>query len=121
MNRAGGHSAVRTIVFVCSVAASIAVVSAQDRPVPRFEAVTIKPQAEFPETRAPQSPTLFSRDYITLQQLIIYAYGMMPHRIVGGPAWMTTDRFQVIAKASATPTRDQMRALVQETSSNDSG
>lgn len=113
MPTAGGHRAVRTIVFVCSVAASVAVLSAQDR-APRFEAVTIKPQSDIPAARAPQSPTLFSRDFITLQQLIIYAYGVLPHRIIGGPSWITSDRFQVMAKASSPPTRAQMQALVQD-------
>lgn len=37
---------------------------------------------------------------VTLQRCIIGAWGVGPNQIVGGPAWLTTDRFQISAKAA---------------------
>ncbi|HWF08980.1 MAG TPA: TIGR03435 family protein [Bryobacteraceae bacterium] len=42
---------------------------------------------------------------VTLQRCIIGAWGVGPSQVVGGPAWLTTDRFDISAKA-AEPTND---------------
>ena len=36
---------------------------------------------------------------VTLQRCIIGAYGVGPHQISGGPAWLDTERFDILAKA----------------------
>ena len=37
---------------------------------------------------------------VTLKRCIMGAYGVGPHQISGGPDWLESDRFQILAKAS---------------------
>lgn len=78
-----------------------------------FETATIKPQGERPPTRPPVVPNLFSRDNITLHQLLVYAYDVPAFRVVGGPSWVQSRHFEVRAKASEAPPPAQMRLMVQ--------
>ena len=51
---------------------------------------------------------------VPLRQLIIRAYGVQPFQIIGGPDWLTSDRFDVVAKApegNATPA--QLNVMLQ--------
>jgi uncharacterized protein (TIGR03435 family) len=56
---------------------------------------------------------------VTLQRCIIGAWGVGPHQIFGGPAWLSTDRFEISAKADQ-PTDDDallnlmLRALLAD-------
>jgi uncharacterized protein (TIGR03435 family) len=105
-----------TLALVMAVAASVATGAARQSLAGdelRFEAATIKPVSELQRGAGPRGLDLFSRNYITLQQLLIYAYERPAYRIVGGPSWVTTDHFDVQAKAGAPPTAPQMHLLVQ--------
>src|SRR5690348_5838631 len=42
----------------------------------------------------------------TMVDLIRTAYGVTDDKVVGGPSWLATDRFDVIAKTSAAATAD---------------
>ena len=49
----------------------------------------------------------------TLLQLITFAYGVPPDRVAGGPSWLDTDRFDILARASE-PVRDPaLRLMLQ--------
>ena len=51
---------------------------------------------------------------ITLRALIRNAYSIDEARIVGGPAWIDADRFDITAKAAGPqPTIDEMRVMLQ--------
>lgn len=67
----------------------------------QFEVVSVKPSKA--EANAPMGiKTGHDRleGYnVTLQRCIIGAYGVGPHQIVGGPDWLNTDRFEILAKA----------------------
>ncbi len=84
-----------------------------------FEVASIKPSA-------PQ-PTMFFRtgtgmmpggrytaSGITVKMLIQMAYDLRDYQISGGPSWISTDRFDIVAKAE-TPnvSREQGRILLQ--------
>jgi uncharacterized protein (TIGR03435 family) len=104
-------------VLACFVAclAVFGTATAQSRPPAlgdvRLEAATIKPSKG--SSQSPRAPDLFSRNYISLRALMIYAYDLPMFRIVGGPAWVDDARFDVLAKASATPKPEEMRRLIQ--------
>jgi len=55
---------------------------------------------------------------ITVRQLLVRAYRVQPFEIIGGPNWISTDRFDVIAKASEAATLVEinsiLRALIAE-------
>jgi uncharacterized protein (TIGR03435 family) len=42
----------------------------------------------------------FTANNVPLRQLILMAYQVQPFQIVGGPSWMVSDRFDIVAKAS---------------------
>jgi uncharacterized protein (TIGR03435 family) len=54
----------------------------------------------------------------TLVNMIVAAYAVPPDRIEGGPAWASTDRFDVVATgnrtASVAETRQMMRTLLED-------
>jgi len=50
---------------------------------------------------------------VTLQSLVSYSYGMRGFRIIGGPSWMSSSRWEVSAKADRVPTAAEMRGLVR--------
>jgi uncharacterized protein (TIGR03435 family) len=41
----------------------------------------------------------FNAENVPLRQLIVFAYGLQPFQIEGGPSWINSDRFNIIAKA----------------------
>lgn len=81
-----------------------------------FEVVSIKPRvgsaSDGPRT-ALLSPDRFTRPNATLRDLIRDAYSLPDQRIVGGPDWMNSSRYEVTAKASSPPSPDEMRRLVR--------
>ena len=67
-----------------------------------FEVATIKPAN--PETRGQSilvgrgGSNLFTTTNTTLNDLITFAYGIHVRQIVGGPAWLESDKFDISAK-----------------------
>ena len=114
------HSAIVAIAVI--VAASVArgqdAGAAADRNAPAaatgWEAVSIKPVSEVPGLGpGPAGADLFSRSFITLHQLLIYAYELPAYRIVGGSSWVTADHYAVLGKMSGPAQPGEMRALVR--------
>jgi uncharacterized protein (TIGR03435 family) len=87
-------SPVLFVVLLCPVA------FAQSRPA--FEVAAIKPST-FGERvwLAPPQGNRFTATSVTLKMLIVPAYKTSNMPILGGPAWIETDRFDVTAKAEA--------------------
>jgi len=66
----------------------------------------------------------FTATNMPLRQLILMAYQVQPFQIDGGPSWMTSDRFDIVAKADrdvpppapgvAGPMQFMMRALLAD-------
>src|SRR5208282_794070 len=84
-------------------------------PTASFAVATIKPSA--PDTR----PLLqirgnrFATEGTTFLDVFKYAYNIQPDQLVGGPAWLRTARFDILAdpETDHRPTSDQMKKLVQ--------
>ncbi len=55
----------------------------------------------------------FNASATTLQFLLEWAYGIQPSQHTGGPSWMDTDRYDIVAKAEGNPTDAQMEQMVQ--------
>src|SRR5688572_12207333 len=51
---------------------------------------------------------------VRLPLLIQFIYGILPEQLVGGPAWMTVDRFTIEAKAAGEPSRVQSVQMVKQ-------
>jgi len=63
---------------------------------------------------AQQSHGRFARAAATLRQLVQYAYDVQPSQVTGGPAWVSTSRFQIDARTERMATPAQMRAMVRQ-------
>lgn len=107
-----GDMTIRPLAIAVAICAA-PIAASQDVPAVRFEAATIKPN-QGPTTPAGRGPEFFARAGISLRLLMVYAWDVPQHRIVGGPAWMDSDRYDVLARANAAPTVAQMRTLVQQ-------
>jgi uncharacterized protein (TIGR03435 family) len=78
-----------------------------------FEVVSVKVRTETGGGPNTSSPDRYNRLNTSLRGLVQDAYGLQPYEVAGGPEWATAVRFDVMAKASSVPTRDQMRLMVQ--------
>src|SRR5216683_2825553 len=49
----------------------------------------------------------------TMLDLISYAYGLDPSLVQGGPSWLETDRFDVIAKTTPKTSKEDLKLMVR--------
>jgi uncharacterized protein (TIGR03435 family) len=73
-----------------------------------FDVASVKPnRSESTMFRLGYPPGRFTATNVTLLALIASAYGpLTANQIVGGPSWITTDRFDVEARTGGDPVRD---------------
>jgi uncharacterized protein (TIGR03435 family) len=55
----------------------------------------------------------FTAKGTTVKYLLEWAYDLLPSQHAGGPGWIESDRFDVIAKAAGNATDDEMKAMVK--------
>src|SRR5262245_21633878 len=108
MDRRGVELSMRTLVaLACVTSACIwaGELSAQDS-VPAFEVVSVKPNAsgDANSTSIVQPGARYTATNATLRTLIKTAYQVHDDQIVGGPGWMSTERFDLVARGAGNPT-----------------
>ncbi len=98
----------------------------QAQPKPSFEVATIKPAAPMDQaklmaaiqagTKVPIGATITAARaeyyYMDLKTLLGYAYGVRPYQITG-PDWMSTSRFDIVAKLPAGSTKADAAEMLQ--------
>jgi uncharacterized protein (TIGR03435 family) len=113
------HRAAAATIAILWLSAAFA---AQETPTRKatplaFDVVSIKSLPGTTRARMPgarQSQGRFARAATTLRQLVQYAYDVQPLQVTGGPAWVSTSRFQIDARTERTTTPPQMRAMVRQ-------
>src|SRR5215467_10380078 len=55
----------------------------------------------------------FTAQTTTVKFLLEWAYGILPSQHSPGPAWMSEDRYDILAKAAGNATDDEMKRMVQ--------
>ena len=111
------------IAVTVAAAASVAllaplrtVVNALEQPTagrPQFEVASIKPSAFFDRIMSVRPlPGRLTAD-ATLQVLMEYAYGVQAFQLVGGPRWLTSDHYEIEARADVSANRDQILRMLQ--------
>lgn len=85
---------------------------------PSFELATVK--ASPPDARGAGSGIApggrFTAHNLSVKNLMLFAYGLHPRQIEGGPAWLETARFDIAAKADTpgAPNKSQLMMMVQK-------
>jgi len=85
-----------------------------------FEVATIKPSN--PEVRGQSilvgrgGGNMFTTTNTTLNDLIVFSYGIHPRQLTGGAPWLESERFDITAKpeAQGIPNATQLRTMVQK-------
>lgn len=88
-----------------AVLASASLAAAQN---PTFEVASIKPNRNAgapPGGIRPLPNGRLNATNVTLDELLRRAYRLHESQLIGGPAWMKSDRFDVVAAAGAAPAR----------------
>jgi uncharacterized protein (TIGR03435 family) len=87
---------------------------AQSAAHPQFEVASIKP-SDAPRFTTSVRPMPGGRLHAIgpLKLLIRAAYSLQEFQVVGGPAWIDNDPFEIDAKAEGNPTREQVLEMLQ--------
>ena len=89
-------------------------VAQQPSSTPAFEAASVKRSlTNSSGWSVSYTPDSFHATNATLSSLIQSAYGIRPDRLVGGPDWVRTARFDVNAKAAQALPREQLRLMAE--------
>ncbi|HEV8393051.1 MAG TPA: TIGR03435 family protein [Vicinamibacterales bacterium] len=84
------------------------------RPRPTFEAASVKSHRGGERTRNTILPGgRYSATNVPLRMMIRSAYGIQDFQLVGGPAWLNTDGYDVVAKAATDEPPDRLFAMVR--------
>ena len=106
-----------TLGCALSLGVSVAQVPATKADAPRFEVAAIHPadptDREAP-SGCPSSPVLLNCRNVTLKRCIVGAYRIGPDRVLGGPDWIDTDRFQITGRADRPSDDEGMMAMLQK-------
>lgn len=80
-----------------------------------FAVATIKPSAPDASTLVQIRGNRFATEGTTVLDVFKYAYNIQPEQLVGGPSWLRTAKFDILAdpETDRRPTSDQMKKLVQ--------
>lgn len=102
------------VLTTATLAAQQAAPSPAGSPAPAFEVTSVKRnmsgQGFITVTLAPTRPTFIN---FPVRQLIVRAYGVQPYQVLGGPSWITSDRFDVTAKTDQDVSMAQSNLMLQ--------
>jgi len=99
-------------VVLCCVTAALA---GQEPVAPAFEVASVKPNLGFAGTQmwGALPSGRFVATNTPLRLLIQSAYALSRDRLVGGPDWIQTERFDILASAPAGTPESRMRTMLQ--------
>jgi uncharacterized protein (TIGR03435 family) len=102
------------VFLAAAVSAGYAVdVHAQSHPA-EFDAASIRPNKTGDrDSNGRALGATYVATNVTLRQLIQDAYQMTPARVVGGPSWIDSERYDVVAKSASRPSPDEHRAMMR--------
>ncbi len=81
---------------------------------PAFEVVSVKPNRSGDTRRSfRMGPGQLSAINVTARHVMGNAYGLQDFEILGGPGWLATERFDIVAKAVGIPSPGDMRLMLR--------
>lgn len=94
----------------------MALASTASAQTPAFEVASIKPnQSQGGISAMRLTPGHVSMEGVSLKKVMLNAYGIPDDReyVIAGPAWLTSERFDIEAKFSADAPMPQVRQMIQ--------
>lgn len=101
----------RSIVFIAAILAAAGALSGADS----FELadVHVSPHSDNPSIRIFNRGGRYELLGATMVDLVGAAYGVAPDRVSGGPSWLESDRFDVIAKIPDNATAELLKPMLR--------
>jgi uncharacterized protein (TIGR03435 family) len=85
-----------------------------DAPHLEFEVASVKTNKSGPMMQMMRTvPSEFRVTNVPLRLLVSLAYRLSSYQMVGGPSWMDSERFDIVAKAPAGATPDQTTLMIR--------
>ncbi|HEY3841521.1 MAG TPA: TIGR03435 family protein, partial [Bryobacteraceae bacterium] len=91
----------------------IPLAQAQNRPAFEVAAIKLNRSGAMNSGFRRAAPGELNALNITLKMLIAYAYNVQDYQIIGGPGWMDSERYDILAKPATGAERATLRARVQ--------
>jgi len=108
----------RNVILLSLCLLTLGQLPAQQTPAvpPTFPVATIKPSAPDAVALTQIRGNRFATEGTTFIDVFKYAYSVQPDQVVGGPEWLRTQKFDILAdpETEKRPSSDQMKALVQQ-------
>ena len=110
---------IAVVAFISIILAVVGALSAQLSPPdssPTFAVATIKPSPPGAQLSILTRGRRFSTTAASLSDLIAFAYGIHPKQITGGPDWVESDKFDVLAESDSEspPNPKLLKPMVQK-------
>ena len=108
-----------TLLIGIVVVALMTVAHAQSA-LPRFDAASVKPNRSGSDSSTMNIPPggTFTATNVTLERLIPNAFNVMPFQVTGGPSWLQSERFDIVARppSDVAPARlpEMLQALLTD-------
>ena len=106
-----------SLAFLCMLAVGGAAQQPADSPA--FEVASVKlwrppttPVTSIGVTATPPGSDRFNRTS-TVAALMVYAYDVGNHQVIGGPDWVRTERYEIAARAGRAVSQPELRAMVK--------
>jgi uncharacterized protein (TIGR03435 family) len=99
------------------LSAADVVAQSSDATLPEFEVATIKPSKSSESVKLKLSDGgIFTATGTSFSDLIKLAYDVHVRQIIGGPAWLETEKYDVVGKPAkpGKPSFDELKAMVQK-------
>jgi uncharacterized protein (TIGR03435 family) len=108
----------RNLFLLTAVLAAASLAFAQaptPTPTPTYDVASIKPNKSGSQSSGTHTDRGgLTATNVTLRALIRNAYGLQDFQIAGGPGWVDSDRFDIIAKAEREPANMAERRLMMQ-------
>jgi uncharacterized protein (TIGR03435 family) len=84
-------------------------------PLPRFDAASIKPNRSGSRDSTMRTPPggTFTATNVSLERLIPNAFNLLPFQVTGGPSWLASERFDIVARPPSDVPGDRLPDLLQ--------
>jgi uncharacterized protein (TIGR03435 family) len=118
LNYSLGYGQIRPMVcrsLVVALIAGVVIALAAQSPEPAFDIVSVKRNvsAAFPVGPEARRGGSFVAINANLVRIVRYAYDLPEYRVVGGPDWARSDRFDVEARVGRDVSSEEIKRMVQ--------